>query len=355
LPGASSMNTIRSGPFVSVVTPFYNTAAYLDECIRSVLAQTHEDFEYLLVDNCSTDSSRDIAAAHAARDSRIRLLTNPSHLSQVDNYNQALKQISDQSLYVKIVQADDWIFPDCLRLMTQVASLSPRIGMVSSYSLRGTQLGGGGIPVEQKVISGIEVCRQQLLQGRFFFGSPTTVMYRADIVRGRSPFYSINRHHEDTEAAYEIMLEHDLGFAHQVLSFRRVDELSITGQRQSYFPWILDRLVVLRRYGPSVLSEVEYSTLWRDHWHRYHEFIFRSLLGRRGRDFWAYHAKGLSPLGLSISWPLVGWTGALAALDALGNPKATVEQFIGRIRSRRREAGSRNPASALESEFGSSD
>ncbi len=59
------MNTNRSGPFVSVVTPFYNTAAYLDECIRSVLAQTHENFEYLLVDNCSADGSRDIAAAHA--------------------------------------------------------------------------------------------------------------------------------------------------------------------------------------------------------------------------------------------------------------------------------------------------
>jgi len=327
------MNTNRSGPFVSVVTPFYNTAAYLDECIRSVLGQTHENFEYVLLDNCSTDGSRDIAAAHAARDPRIRLLTNPAHLSQVDNYNRALSQISDQSAYVKIVQADDWIFPECLRLMTRAASLSPRIGIVSSYSLRGTVLGGGGIPVEQTVISGIEVCRRQLLQGSFFFGAPTTVMYRSDIVRGRRPFYSIDRHHEDTEAGYEIMLEHDLGFVHQVLSFRRVEESSTMGRRQVFFPWLLDRLVVLRRYGQSVLSEAEYSALWRDHWRRYHELIFRSLLARRGSDFWAYHAKGLSSVGLKISWPLVGWMGVLAALNALGNPKATMEELIRRIRS----------------------
>ncbi len=156
-------------------------------------------------------------------------------------------------------------------------------------------------------------------------------MYRADIVRGRRPFYSIDRHHEDTEAAYEIMLEHDLGFVHQVLSFRRVEESSISG-RGGIFPFLLDRLVVLRRYGQSVLSEAEYSALWRDHWRRYHELIFRSLLARRGSDFWAYHAKGLSSVGLKMSWPLVGWMGVLAALSALGNPKATMEEIIRRIR-----------------------
>ena len=59
-------------PLVSVLTPFYNTAPYLAECIESVLAQTRGDFEYLLVDNCSTDGSDDIAAGYAARDPRIQ-------------------------------------------------------------------------------------------------------------------------------------------------------------------------------------------------------------------------------------------------------------------------------------------
>ena len=61
---------------VSVVTPFYNTAAYLEECIESVLAQTYRDFEYLLVNNKSTDGSREIAARYAAKDPRLRLLDN---------------------------------------------------------------------------------------------------------------------------------------------------------------------------------------------------------------------------------------------------------------------------------------
>ena len=50
---------------VSVVTPVYNGANYLAECIESALAQTHKNLEYLIVNNCSTDRSQDIAKGYA--------------------------------------------------------------------------------------------------------------------------------------------------------------------------------------------------------------------------------------------------------------------------------------------------
>jgi glycosyltransferase involved in cell wall biosynthesis len=53
-------------PLVSVVTPFYNTERYLAECIESVLAQTYPIFEYILVNNRSTDASRDIATRQSS-------------------------------------------------------------------------------------------------------------------------------------------------------------------------------------------------------------------------------------------------------------------------------------------------
>src|SRR5215471_137333 len=62
--------------FVSVVTPFYNTEEYLAEAIESVLAQTHSNFEYILVNNCSTDGSVAIAESYLAREPRLRLLHN---------------------------------------------------------------------------------------------------------------------------------------------------------------------------------------------------------------------------------------------------------------------------------------
>ena len=57
--------TLASRPLVSVVTPFYNTAPYLAQCIESVLAQTYPHFEYILMDNCSTDGSAEIAETYA--------------------------------------------------------------------------------------------------------------------------------------------------------------------------------------------------------------------------------------------------------------------------------------------------
>ena len=116
--------TLGSQPFVSVVTPFYNTRDYLGECVESVLHQTHQNWEYVLVDNCSTDGSSELAAQYASRfPERIRLIHTESFLTQVQNYNFALSCISPNSKYCKMVQADDWLFTDCIGRMVEV---SPR-------------------------------------------------------------------------------------------------------------------------------------------------------------------------------------------------------------------------------------
>src|ERR1700758_5550627 len=135
-----------SRPFVSVVTPFYNTAPYLAQCIESVLAQTYAEFEYILVDNCSTDGSTEIAESYARRDPRMRVIRCSEFVPQLKNYNRALAEISDASQYCKIVQADDYIFPQCLELMVQAFEQSKSIGLVSSYWLHGDVIAGSGYP-----------------------------------------------------------------------------------------------------------------------------------------------------------------------------------------------------------------
>ena len=56
-----------TAPLVSVITPFLEEASHLDDCVRSVLAQTHRSWELLLVDDGSTDGSAGIAGRWAAR------------------------------------------------------------------------------------------------------------------------------------------------------------------------------------------------------------------------------------------------------------------------------------------------
>jgi glycosyltransferase involved in cell wall biosynthesis len=110
------------GPVVSLVTPFYNTEDYLAEYIESILRQTYDNWEYVLVNNRSTDKSAEIAEYYVRLyPEKLRLEHNTAFLSQVQNYNNALRLISPKSKYCKLVQADDWVFPQCLAEMVETA------------------------------------------------------------------------------------------------------------------------------------------------------------------------------------------------------------------------------------------
>ena len=106
--------TLQSKPFVSVVTPVFNTEKYLAECIESVIGQTYDNLEYVIVNNLSTDRSLEIAEHYAERDSRIRIYSNARFLNQMQNWNHSMRQISPESKYCKVVHADDWLFPECI-------------------------------------------------------------------------------------------------------------------------------------------------------------------------------------------------------------------------------------------------
>ena len=194
-------------PFVSIVTPVYNTADYLREAIEGVLAQSYSNFEYIVSDNCSTDGTSEIAHEYERLDKRVRVVDNAEFLPQGGNYNRAVRLISPAAKYCKIAQADDWIFPDSVRELVRVAELDPAIAIVGSYQLAGDRVDCRGLyckrPSEpHTIVSGREACRMYLLGGKYLFGTPNCLLYRADLVRSRERFFREDSIHGDSEALF---------------------------------------------------------------------------------------------------------------------------------------------------------
>jgi glycosyltransferase involved in cell wall biosynthesis len=321
--------TPATRPLVSVVTPFYNTAPYLAQCIESVLTQSYTEFEYILMDNCSRDAAGEIAETYARRDPRIRLIRCSEFVSQLQNYNRALAEISDASDYCKIVQADDYIFPECLELMVQAFEQSKSIGLVSSYRLHGDGVEGSGYPYPMPMMLGRECGRWFLRTGIYVFGSQTTVMYRSSLVRQQNPFYNeAFPYHADFDKCMEILADWDFAFVHQVLSFSRVDDRSNFFSVAPFAPWVLDRYIIAQRYASAFLEPREAALLRRKSRRVYYRFLARAAIRLRKPGYWHYHRLGLKAVNETINWPYLMLQIALMSLWLTLNPGMTAVEAL---------------------------
>lgn len=99
-----------SFPLVSVCIPSYRGAPYIDEAIRSVLAQTYTNFELIVVDDASPDNT--CAVVEKIQDARLRIVRHTTNAGAEGNWNRCLQEA--KGVYVKILPQDDWLEPDCL-------------------------------------------------------------------------------------------------------------------------------------------------------------------------------------------------------------------------------------------------
>jgi len=315
------------------VTPVYNGEAFLRECIESVLTQTYSNWDYTIVNNCSTDRTLPIAREYAARDPRIRVHDNTRFVPVIENYNIAFRQISADSKYCKVVAADDWLFPDCLERLATVAEAHPRVAIVGSYSLMGTEVKWTGLPYPSTNMSGADACRFCLLTGRYVFGTATSVLFRSDIVRRRQAFYNEANLHADSEACYEFLDHEDFGFVHQVLTYSRERPESLTSMSKrfnTYLPW---ELYLLNKYGPRYLTANELNARLEQNQREYREYFGREFFKRRGREFWTYHRTKLAELGHPLKTRDLLAAATMIVADAVLNPKHSLEKIY-RRRSR---------------------
>ena len=131
-------------PLISVVLPAWNAENFLAECVRSILRQTVQDFELLIIDDCSTDTTADTVRDFS--DSRIRYHKNPVNCGVYPSRNTALELARGK--YIAMVDADDvnreYRFAAQVRLMEE----NPRVCVCGgSFSRFGGASGHAGYPL----------------------------------------------------------------------------------------------------------------------------------------------------------------------------------------------------------------
>jgi glycosyltransferase involved in cell wall biosynthesis len=327
-------------PLVSVATPVFNGARYLRACIESVLSQSYANWEYTIVDNCSTDGSLAIAREYAEMDPRIKVQSNEEFVGAIENHNRAFRSISPEAKYCKLVSADDWLYPECIAKLVDVAERHPSVGLVGAYSVNADGVRTGGIPIAEEVLPGREAARLCLLGEIHSFWTPSILLYRATLVRAADPFYPGSAPSSDVEACLNCLQQANLGFVHQVLSFERLHDDMITAKTTNALKMnslVLDRMRILMESGAELLTPAERDRREHQYLVEYFALLAVEVFHLRNREFWRLHRARLGELGHSIYDPRLARAIAAKLLDLTLNPKATTEKVLRRVVGRRRD------------------
>ncbi len=127
------MSDNRERPVISVVMPAYNAAHYIEQAIRSVQAQTMENWELIVVDDCSTDNTIQLVQKIAVEDDRIHLLLNDVNQGAAASRNRALDACCGQ--YVAFLDSDDMWRPEKIAEQMKKACTAHADIVYTSYAL----------------------------------------------------------------------------------------------------------------------------------------------------------------------------------------------------------------------------
>lgn len=320
-------------PLVSVVTPVYNGELFLEKCIQSVLAQTYQNFEYIIVNNKSTDRTSAIIQEYTQVDKRIRVVNNDEFVGLIENHNIAFSLISGHSKYCKVVCADDWLYPESITKLVELAERDPAVGIVGSYAINAKGILWFGFGHNDVLLDGREVCRRYLLGEIDSFGTPSNVLYRSALIRSRKPFYPGPAPNADLAACLISLQTCNFGFVHQILSFERVHDAQASNRLRELNGFLVDRLEFLSEFGPIYLKKEEIADRREELLHEYYAYLAGGICNFRGREFWDFHKRRMHALGYPISGVRLTIAASMKFADLLLNPKRTLATILRRLRS----------------------
>lgn len=159
-------------PKISIIMSVYDSEKHLDESIQSILNQTFRDFEFIIVNDCSTDDSLHIIDEHAKQDDRIILIDNKMNVGLTKSLNLGLKEAKGK--YIARIDADDVAMPNRLEIQYNYLENNRNIFLVGSGALK-IDKNGNSINTHKRITNPIKV-KQKLVQENCIYHP--TILFR---------------------------------------------------------------------------------------------------------------------------------------------------------------------------------
>jgi glycosyltransferase involved in cell wall biosynthesis len=241
---------------ISICIPTYNGAIYLKECLDSIYQQTFTDFEIIICDDCSTDTTVEIIESYLKRDYRIQLYKNEVNLGLVGNWNQCIKKANGE--WIKFLFQDDYMEPNCIsKLMSYTNQDTELIITKRSYILsdnldlsnkafyekNARTLENTNVVRDRNVISSNTICKVTAKNIALnFLGEPSFIMFRKDVVDKIGYFNNELSQICDLDFTLRIATNYGLVYVPEKLSHFRVHENSATFRNTSSKSYIINNI-----------------------------------------------------------------------------------------------------------------
>lgn len=215
-------------PLVSVCIPAYNNAGYIKDTIESILGQTYQNIELIIVDDNSKDDTLKIV--QSIEDKRVKVYHNDENLGMVGNWNKCLSLATGD--YIKLICADDMVDQNAIEIEAKAMMENPTANLVESdtrlVDINGKKTGAFHRYHKSGLVNGKKVAKASLIFQNFF-GAPVNNLIRRTALENVGYFDTSFTYILDFDMWIRLACSGDVFIIHQLLNSFRIRNDSNTG------------------------------------------------------------------------------------------------------------------------------
>lgn len=259
-------------PVVSVIIPNYNHAAFLRQRIDSILNQSFQDLEIIILDDCSTDNSREVIETYRNQPKVTQLIYNKNNSGSP--FLQWEKGINlAQGKYIWIAESDDWCEPTLLEELFSGISENEdcAISYCQSYCIAGTREISwiSHHPFLSEYFSGEDFIRKYMVKNNTIFNA-SMVLWKKELFTGISKEFLTYKFCGDWLFWIEIAKKGQVHVSGKILNYFRKHDRDVTGKAAKNGLSYLEPLRILHNlYQQQFINRKAYDKVLKIHFKRY--------------------------------------------------------------------------------------